>query len=434
MSSLVIVALPSKDDYVNRISTEKVPHMTLLFLGEDSTKVKNLDKIIGFVEHAANTTLTRFSLEEDRRDILGPDLADVLVFSKNNWSGFKVVEQFRSNLLKENNIRLAYNLATQHPEWIPHITLGYPETPAKPDERDYPGINYVSFDRIAVWFKDYEGVEFPLKRYYADMAVAMSDIVDERKEITEKILTHISEKPWSNYSKSDYTLEQWHRACLIHTHTGPPTAKSECKLPVKTPDGVLNRNGVHAAAAALAGARSPLKAPPDQKTKARSALRRYYSMMEEEPPDSLKQSAMDVVNDILSHFGVKGMRWGVRRDRPSSVTVTSKGKKLKTSGGYGRPAHSDAVRVSQIGQVGKKSGLKSLSNEELTAYSHRLNLEANVNRLNYANSSRSKRFVLTLLGQTGKNQASALANDVASTQVKKHLASRLAKAGALAAT
>jgi 2'-5' RNA ligase len=317
MSNLVIVALPSKDDYVNKISTEKVPHMTLLFLGEDSTKVKNLDKIIGFVEHAANTTLTRFSLDVDRRDTLGPDLADTLVFSKNIWSDLKRIEQFRSNLLKENNIRLAYDSTTQFPEWIPHITLGYPETPAKPDERDYPGINYVSFDRIAVWFKDYEGVEFPLKQYYGnvDMDMAMSNIAD----------------------------------------------------------------------------------------------------------------------DILVHFGVKGMKWGVRRDRSSGVTVSSRRKKLRTSGGYGRPAHPDAVRVSKIGQVGKKSGLKALSNEELNAYTHRLNLEGNVKRLNYANSNAAKRFALTVLGQTGKNQASALANDVASAQVKKHLAKRLVKAGAVAA-
>lgn len=61
----------------------------------------------------------------------------------------------------------------------------------------------------------------------------------------------VSDKPWGQIKESDYDLEQWHRACLIHLHDGPPTAKSQCKLPVREPDGTLNRNGVHAAAAAL---------------------------------------------------------------------------------------------------------------------------------------------------------------------------------------
>jgi hypothetical protein len=120
-------------------------------------------------------------------------------------------------------------------------------------------------------------------------------------------LAHISEKAWSEYKKSDYTIEQWHTACLIHTHDGDPTSKGECKLPVKTPDGALNRNGVHAAAAALAGARGGLKGVSDeQKKKAAAALKRYYGQLDEDPPDS------------LTHYGVKGMHWGVRKKEESA--------------------------------------------------------------------------------------------------------------------
>lgn len=133
-------------------------------------------------------------------------------------------------------------------------------------------------------------------------------------------------------------------------------------------------------------------------------------------------SASNVVADILAHHGVKGMRWGVRRSRSSSVTVSEKGKKLKTSGGHDRPAHSDAVRARTIGQVGKKSGLKALSNEELQAFNQRINLEQQAKRLSYNDKSPPKKFVLTLLGQTGKQQATEAANTVASAQVKKLLA------------
>jgi 2'-5' RNA ligase len=316
MSSLVIVAIPSQDDYVHKISSEKVPHMTLLFLGEDASKVKNLGKILDFVGHAADQSLMRFGLDVDRRGVFGPDQADVLFFSKTKWSGFETVRDFRSYLLKDDNIHTANDSADQFPEWEPHLTLGYPDTPAKPDERDYPGINYVTFDRIAVWFADYDGIEFPLKAHNWDAEVAMSS-----------------------------------------------------------------------------------------------------SLM---------------VDAFLYHHGVKGMKWGVRRKATvgaQEVIVSDRRKKLKTSGGAGHPAHTDAVRIHKIGQVGKKSGLKALSDEELSAYAKRINLEQNVKRLQFTQKNPAQKFVATVLGQTGKTTTQQAANDVASQQVRK----RLVQIGALAA-
>ena len=101
----------------------------------------------------------------------------------------------------------------------------------------------------------------------------------------------VSNRPWGQISESDYTLEQWHRACLIHLHEGPPTAKAQCKLPVREPDGTLNRNGVHAAAAALAGARGGVQAPREQKRRAARTLIRLYRELDEEPPESIRRIA-----------------------------------------------------------------------------------------------------------------------------------------------
>lgn len=99
----------------------------------------------------------------------------------------------------------------------------------------------------------------------------------------------ISNRPWGQFSESDYDNAQWRRACLIHL--ADDDVKANHKLPVREPDGTLNRNGVHAAAAALAGARGGVDAPPEKKRAAARALIRLYRELEEEPPESIVRMA-----------------------------------------------------------------------------------------------------------------------------------------------
>ncbi len=103
----------------------------------------------------------------------------------------------------------------------------------------------------------------------------------------------VSNKPWSNFSESDYDKEQWWDACLIHlVPKSEYTSKEQCKLPVKEPDGTYNRNGIYAAAAALAGARGGVKAPMEDKRKAAKKLVSLYrNVLDEEPPESIKRLA-----------------------------------------------------------------------------------------------------------------------------------------------
>lgn len=232
----------------------------------------------------------------------------------------------------------------------------------------------------------------------------------------------LSTKPWSAYSEADYTVEQWHAACLIHQHSGPPTSKQDCKLPVKTPSGALNREGCIAAAGALAGARTPLKASSEEKSSAAKALIRYYGQFNMKPtPKMMSLAHSEDVSGVLSHYGVLGMKWGVRRARSNTaaVTVTTKntpaGTVLKTKGGERLPAHPDAVAARVIQQKLKKSGKNAVSNQELQQLALRLNLENQVTKLNGSGSG--KKFVADLIASVGKQQVSRVANDAAAKKV-----------------
>lgn len=168
--AVVLVAIPTQDDYVWRISSEKIPHLTLCYLGD--SLLQNLSHVEEFIAHAVDTSMHKFGMDVVGRGVLGDDQADVLFMG--NYSR-TMLDQFRANLLTDTDIFTAYNSVDQHPEWTPHVTLGWPATPAKPDNRDYPGITWINFDKIALWTGDFEGVEFPLKNNELSMSIARGE-------------------------------------------------------------------------------------------------------------------------------------------------------------------------------------------------------------------------------------------------------------------
>jgi 2'-5' RNA ligase len=469
MANLVIAAIPAEDDYIHKISSDKIPHLTLLFLGE-TTKVKNFSSIVGFVEHAASQSLTRFGLEVERRGELGVDQADVLFFSKTKWSGYEDVKNFRSYLLKDDNIRTAYDSTEQFPEWVPHITLGYPESPAKPDNRDYPGITYVQFDRIAVWFAEFEGIEIPLKAYEWDMAVSMSEaakailahhgtkgmkwgvrraekkaargekkfaqrVTNPNKNVSLKVELHnATHKAMNEHiarinSKSEYVKAANNHTLLDHDH---PTTKKYHKevedayiselnkeaAKMQSPSGARTYT-VHRSTGDFLGfvvsATDTKVKHADDETFRVTFVKDSEGRITDLVLDTMTHGSI-VAETILTHHGVKGMKWGIRRKAtvgPTEVIVSDRRKKIKTSGGKGFPAHADAVRARKVGQIGKKSGLKSVSDKDLQMYAKRLQLEQNVKRLNYNDKNPGQKFVSQLLGQTGNKAANELSDEAA---------------------
>lgn len=109
---------------------------------------------------------------------------------------------------------------------------------------------------------------------------------------------------------------------------------------------------------------------------------------------------MQEVDDILAHYGIKGMRWGVRRSKaelsgePEPITIKAKpGKKIVTSGGKNQPVSEDAKQAAVIKQKARASGSQSLSNDEMRILVNRMNLEQQYFKLNPRQKSLGERFL-----------------------------------------
>lgn len=104
----------------------------------------------------------------------------------------------------------------------------------------------------------------------------------------------VSNEPWSNFTDADYAdAGALCDASLINLNTGSRATwtKDGCKLRVFEPDGDLNRNGVHAAAAVLAGARGGVDAPASARSVAARKLVALYRQLNEIVPDSIRRLA-----------------------------------------------------------------------------------------------------------------------------------------------
>jgi len=107
------------------------------------------------------------------------------------------------------------------------------------------------------------------------------------------------------------------------------------------------------------------------------------------------------VDDILAHFGVKGMKWGVHRK--SSV-----------------PTSSDAQKSLDIRAKAKKGKARSLTNEELQTAINRMNLEQQFKRLAVNERPPVQRWIASTLLEVGKREVqTAIAKKVTTTIAKK---------------
>lgn len=108
---------------------------------------------------------------------------------------------------------------------------------------------------------------------------------------------------------------------------------------------------------------------------------------------------MKEVDDILAHYGVKGMHWGRHKNTPG-------------------PSE-DHARATEAKTKAKAGGVKALSNKELQDAINRMNLEQQYNRLNPKASTKAIKFVADILLGVGKQEAIKFVGGVAAKQIAK---------------
>lgn len=94
-------------------------------------------------------------------------------------------------------------------------------------------------------------------------------------------------------------------------------------------------------------------------------------------------------DDLLAHYGIKGMKWGVRRSNPSAAP----------------PRSEDSATAKDVKKKLKSGGLKSLSNDELKTYLERMDLEKRYKKSDTGPKAEAKKMVKDLLLDIGKQEA-----------------------------
>lgn len=129
----------------------------------------------------------------------------------------------------------------------------------------------------------------------------------------------------------------------------------------------------------------------------------------------------------LKHWGIKGMKWGVRRYQNKDGSLTPAGKKRYSDGST---SSSSTSKSSQTSQQPKKKTVSEMSDQELRDAVNRLRLEQDYAKLNPEKVSRGKKFVDNLLDETlsGVARGGGSASAIAVTSLGKILGEQLEKA------
>lgn len=138
-----VFLIPEAGDPIVAASSEPA-HLTTVWLGDmNDLEPDTIAAILDEVQAYADTLEGPVVVPTSRRGELGDEGADVVFLEATD-----ALIALRDGLLAASpTVQAVMDSVEQFPEWTPHVTLGYPETPAA---GEYEG-DAVSFDRVGVW-------------------------------------------------------------------------------------------------------------------------------------------------------------------------------------------------------------------------------------------------------------------------------------------
>lgn len=472
-SSWAIVAIPESDDAVWKLSSEKIPHVTLLFLGDQGSDEQAI-AVTEQLRHTVGTSLNQFYLSVKSRGVLGDDEADVLFFDPPKCSvngsyssPIDRLEAFRSMLLRDDTIRKLYDSTFQYPQWTPHLTMGYPDSPAKkaPESFLYDTPKTIYFDRIALWVEDFDGPMFSLDQEdYSSVGAAWSDKSDAylaHHDLTTRPHPRASNLRHHGFGaikrdSSDPMGEAIFHAASLFANDGDRHKLQHSAVGSSrsaTPDQKLHyiqanqalfvnylEHSLGGRPSEVAHRRFSVATRPDGDwLLSQVDTLAHAGTIEKRIRPELNRSGQitdlhilrggvgdDDIRLSLMHYGKKGMKWGVRRSRDETALVKNSGivGKFET----GRFESKSAIRDAQSEDSKAASALKlkqettrvsSMSNAEIRALVERINLETSLAEAlvkKPKTQSEGEKFIKTFAPDIAKNAIKGSVQNIATRE------------------
>lgn len=124
-------------------------------------------------------------------------------------------------------------------------------------------------------------------------------------------------------------------------------------------------------------------------------------------------------SEELFHYGVKGMRWGVRRSR--AQLSKSKGSSSRGLFKFSKKKKKNIKETTE--KPAKKKSVKDMTDEELSSAIKRLEMEKKYSDLASPAGQKStfdgKKFVMNVLEKSGESLATQVVNEIGAKAINK---------------